>query len=108
MIEFLHLGEDADAIGVEIERRGLILGIDWDDEVAVREIARQALSKVARDEVRKEALAGDHLAMARLDLFGLAGLMLKVMEESADDGRLAHGNQAWKALARALWAEKQA
>jgi hypothetical protein len=43
--------------------------------------------------------------MARVDLFGLAALMLKTMAESADQGIESHGGSAWKAFAKALWAE---
>jgi excinuclease ABC subunit A len=42
---------------------------------------------------------------ARLELFGLAQLMLTVMRESADENIDTHGGPAWKAFARALWSE---
>ena len=31
--------------------------------------------------------------------------MLRTMQESAEEGVLTHGGPAWKAFARALWAE---
>jgi hypothetical protein len=46
----------------------------------------------------------DYRLMAKLDLFGLAGIMLKTMGESANVGFESHGGPAWKALAKALWA----
>ncbi len=45
--------------------------------------------------------------MAKLDLFGLAGIMLKTMEESASVGVESHGGAAWKSFAKALWAESR-
>jgi hypothetical protein len=44
--------------------------------------------------------------MAKVELFGLAALMLKTMTESATRGFETHGGTAWKSFARALWAEK--
>ena len=46
----------------------------------------------------------DYKLMAKLDLFGPAGIMLKTMEESASIGIDSHGGPAWKAFAKALWA----
>jgi hypothetical protein len=45
--------------------------------------------------------------MAKLDLFGLAGIMMKTMEESATIGIESHGGQACKAFAKSLWAESK-
>ncbi|KAF0167160.1 MAG: hypothetical protein FD157_322 [Rhodocyclaceae bacterium] len=86
----------------EIERKGVILGIDWDDAVQVRELARQALDcKLGEGNCEPK----DALARSRIELFGLAQLMLTVMKNSANDNILTHGGTAWKAFARALWAE---
>jgi hypothetical protein len=49
----------------------------------------------------------DYKLLAKVDLFGLAGIMLKTMEESASTGIMSHGGGAWKAFAKALWAEKE-
>ena len=86
----------------EIETKGVILGIDWDNPVQVRELARQAF------DCKPDALDCDPdepLQRARLELFGLAQLMLTVMRESANENIDTHGGPAWKAFARALWAE---
>jgi hypothetical protein len=40
--------------------------------------------------------------------YRLAALMLRTMEESATSGFEVDGGDAWKAFARALWAEKLA
>lgn len=92
-------------IELEIERKGIVLGIDWNDEVQVRALAREAFEHSADDIRRAATDPGDPRLMAKVDLFGLAALMLRTMEESADSGFETHGGPAWKAFARALWAE---
>lgn len=87
-----------------IEQKGIALGVDWNDEQQVRALAREALARVPADGT---GVAGhDHKRMARIELFGLVGLMLQTMQESASVGIEAHGGAVWKSLARALWAEK--
>ena len=87
-----------------IEQKGVVLGIDWNDEQQVRALARAALAQTPADTARVEA--HDHKRMARIELFGLAALMLQTMQESASVGIETHGGPVWKTFARALWAEK--
>ncbi len=104
MSDIESFANNARAVEREIERWGIVLGIDWTDEPRVRALAREALThdwgaqKTARQRRDWEALA-------KFELFGLAALMLKTMEGSAEAGYLTHGGTAWKAFARALWAE---
>ncbi len=95
---------DAEAIEREIVRMGLVLGVDWNDVGAVRQLAREALG-VHRSEAARDGAARDTRAAAKLELFALAQLMMTVMRQSADDGLHTHGGPAWKALAKALWQE---
>ena len=102
MSGFENYSREARQLEHEIERKGVVLGIDWDDAVQVRELARGALDcKLGRDNCDPD----DLLERSRIELFGLAQLMLKVMTESAGDDMLTHGGAAWKAFAHALWAE---
>ncbi|MCE9570367.1 MAG: hypothetical protein K8R10_10280 [Rhodocyclales bacterium] len=104
MSGFENYSREALQIEHEIERKGAILGIDWDDAVQVRELARQALDcKLGENNCEPD----DPDDRARIELFGLAQLMLTVMKESADQNLLTHGGAAWKAFARALWAEHE-
>lgn len=106
MSGFENYGESAKALEREIERKGVILGIDWSDEAQVRTLAREALRHGA-DEAKAAAHdPQDYRLMAKAELFGLAALMLKTMQESANEGFLSHGGPVWKSFARALWAEK--
>lgn len=105
MAGFEKYARDAAEIEAEIVRKGIALGIDWSDEGALRLLAREALAfKPAAAHL--SASAGlDYQQLARIELFGLAGVMLKTMTESAGQGLETHGGPAWKAFARALWAE---
>lgn len=100
---FENYSREAQDIEREIVRHGLVLGIDWDDAAQVRLIAREALG--THDVERRDDDPGSR---AKLELFGLAQLMLTVMRQSADEGMHTHGGPAWKALARALWQEADA
>ncbi len=102
MSDFENFSRQAGQIEHEIETKGVILGIDWNNAVQVRELARQALDcRIGATGCE----ADEPLDRARLELFGLAQLMLTVMKESANENIDTHGGPAWKAFARALWAE---
>ena len=105
MAGFELFSEETRALEKEIERLGVVLKIDWSDEAQVRALAREALAKGAED-VRESALhQNDYQLKAKAELFGLAALMFKIMEKSAEDGIISHGGPAWKAFGRALWNE---
>jgi hypothetical protein len=107
MAGFENYSQEIREIEQEIERKGIALGINWDDDVQVRSLAREAFDH-AIGEIKISASAPvDPKLMAKLDLFGLAGIMLRTMEESATVGIESHGGAAWKSFAKALWAEKQ-
>ncbi|MBI5784142.1 MAG: hypothetical protein HZA64_01685 [Rhodocyclales bacterium] len=101
---FEHYAEEAQRIEQEIVRHGIVLGIDWQDEFAVRTLAREALALHPADG-EKVSLGNTPEARAKLEIFGLAQLMLKVMTESAADDVETHGGDVWKAFGRALWLE---
>jgi hypothetical protein len=101
---FEHYAEEAQRIEQEIVRHGIALGIDWQDVAAVRALAREALALHPADG-EKVSLGDTPEARAKLEIFGLAQLMLKVMAESADNDIHTHGGEVWKAFGRALWQE---
>lgn len=107
MSGFENFARSTSEIEQAIERKGIVLGIDWRDEVQVRALAREALAHVAADDKFAVTAPIDYQRLAKLELFGLAAIMLRTMEESADQGFESHGGEAWKAFARALWAESE-
>jgi hypothetical protein len=106
MAGFENYSEETLQIEQEIERKGLALGIDWSDDAQVRALAREAFDCICGELHVSSSGPVDQKLMTKLDLFGLAGIMLKTMEESASIGLESHGDLAWKAFAKALWAEK--
>ncbi|MGE5470134.1 MAG: hypothetical protein ACM3X0_04990 [Bacteroidota bacterium] len=107
MSGFENYARNASEIEQEIERKGIVLGIDWHDEFQVRSLAREALDHVGANLKLDAGSPVDHRLLAKLELFGLAAIMLRTMEESAEQGFESHGGEAWKAFARALWAEAE-
>lgn len=103
MSGFEHYEKATSEIEKEIEHKGAILGIDWNNENEVRALAQEALSHLPENLRRASSGPTDYKLMAKIDLFGLAGMMLKTMEESAETGVESHGGPAWKAFSRALW-----
>jgi hypothetical protein len=100
MSVFENYGREASDLEREITRKGIALGIDWNDAAAVDELARAAL------DFKPGAHAYPHdnpRERARQELFGLAQLMLQVMTESAEEKMLTHGGPVWKIFGRALW-----
>jgi hypothetical protein len=106
MTLFENYARESRDIEQAIARKAMVLGIDWDNEVQVRLLAREALDcHIAAGE--PGCAPEDALRIAKLELFGLAHLMLKVMEESASNGMLTHGGPVWKTFGRALWEEHE-
>ena len=102
---FEHYAREARELEEAIVRRGFVLDIDWSNEVQVRQLARAALA-CRIDPEHPECQGADPQSRARIELFGLAQLMLKVMTESArEEGFETHGGPTWKAFGRALWLE---
>ncbi len=93
-----------DEIGHRIGVLGIALGIDWDNEAEVRSLAQEALDHHPLTVSSVGSHSG-HIALLKVELFGLAALMLKTMKESADRGFLTHGDSRWKTFAKALWLE---
>lgn len=106
MSGFEDYAAEAQALEMEIQRMGIALGVDWSDQVQVRALAHEAVTK-GREEVAEAARSGERLALTKAELFGLAELMLKTMEESANEGFLTQGGPIWKAFGQALLEESR-
>ena len=91
-------------IGHRIAGLGVALGIDWEDEQTVRSLAREALDHAAAT-VSDAGVKKEGETLLKAELFGLAALMLKNMQESAERGFITHGGRSWQFFARALWQE---
>lgn len=101
----LYGSQGAPEIETRIVRLGIALGIDWDDEVQVRALAREALFHSQEALAQFHQHHDDYQQKAKVELFGLAALMMQIMKESADENVHTHGGAAWKSFSRALMHE---
>lgn len=106
MSGFEHYPQETRALELELERMGIALGIDWSDDAQVRALAREALSEEG-ERTMAAAAKGERAALARAELFGLAALMAKTLQESADEGVVSTGGLAWRSFSSALMAEQE-
>ncbi len=101
MSGFEHFSRDAVELEREILTRGVLLGLDWGDEAAMRQLAREALDG-GPEHIRTLLRDPNPQLRARGELFALGVLMLRLMQGSAAYGLHTHGGPAWKAFGRAL------
>ncbi|MCX9155635.1 hypothetical protein OPU71_05795 [Niveibacterium sp. 24ML] len=101
-----YYDEEAAGLALEIERKLVILNLDWTDPTVMRMLAKEVL---AANNGGREIGSGAEFSRDQTceELFGLIALMNKLMCEAAEKGVEVHGNDAWKAVARALWLEKE-
>lgn len=104
MSGFEHYPQETKALELELERMGIAMNIDWSDQAQVRALARDALSPEAAHTMAAAA-KGERAALAKAELFGLAALMLKAMDEGANEGVVTQGGPAWQSFGTALRAE---
>lgn len=97
-----YYDKEAKGLALEIERKLAILEIDWRDEADMRSLAFKVMNK----QSEPPEAADVYRATAWAELCGLIGLMNVLMAESAARDVEVHGNDAWKAIARALWSER--
>ena len=100
MSGFENYFEETRQLELAIERKGIALGIDWNDVAAVDALAQEA---IGFNPGAQRLDSHDRQQFMRFELFGLSQLMLKVMTESASEAIMTHGGAAWKSFARALW-----
>ena len=101
----LYDSQGASGIDTQIERLGIALGIDWDDEVQVQALAREALYHSSEALAQFSQHPGDYHLKAKVELFGLVAMMMQIMKKSAEENIHTHGGAAWKSFSRALMRE---
>jgi hypothetical protein len=97
----LHDSQGASEIEIQIIRHGIALGINWNDNAQVQALAREALHHSQGTLALFSQHHNDYKLKSKIELFGLAALMMKNMTHSADEG-FTHGGIAWKPFSRAL------
>lgn len=94
---------------LEIERKCLILQLDYTDAVAVQAFAHDVLNHL--EAYGKAAAAGDMQARIKIELYGMAMLMHKSNVATLGPAymsqldALADRESAWVNIARGIWEE---
>ncbi len=94
---------------LEIERKCLILNLDFHDDVAVHAFAHDVL--IHLDRYGKAAADGDMQARIKIELYGMAVLMHKSNTANFGENYLSQldmlsaRESAWVNIARAIWNE---
>ena len=86
-------------IETELMRHMIALGIDWNDEIAMSQLASEC--KVFGPANAQAAyVSKDQHLITKAELFGLVSIMMQTMESAARDQRDVHGGAVWKALGK--------
>lgn len=98
MAEVLEDAPQAHDIERELERSGIALRIDWNNDAQVRNLAREAMDYI--EGQKRHGAPPKRQPQGLIRLFELVALMLHSPAEH-------HGQRspAWRALVRALWIE---
>ncbi len=94
--------EKAHELEIALERAGVALGVDWEDEAQILSLAQESLNHLRETVVDYEHHHDDFQLKAKMQLFGVACLMTRLMAEGTMKGIETHGGQAWNAFYRAL------
>ncbi len=106
MSGFGHFNRTARELEREIVKRGILLGLDWNDAATIRALAREALGCTPGCNIGL-LHDPDFAKRGKGELFALSILMLQTMRESAEIGVHTSGGPAWKAFGRALYQESE-
>jgi hypothetical protein len=101
-----YCDRQARGIESEIERMGIVLGIDWANEAQVRMLARESLEHAQAAVLQYASNHNDYQQKAKATIFALAYMMLDIMAKSSSEGIHTHGGVAWKAFSIALMQER--
>lgn len=89
-------------IELEMKRHMIALGIDWHDDVAMRQLSAECTA-FGPNQVKAAYASADRTQKTRAELFALASLMLRTMKNAAGENRDAHGGKVWKAFGKHLY-----
>lgn len=86
----------------ELARKMIVLGLDWHDDAAMAQLAAEC-KVFGPADVGAAVASHDSKKIAKAELFGLASLMLRTMENAALEGRDVHAGEVWKSFGRHLY-----
>lgn len=100
--------EDVGLLEHAIAAKLVVLGVDWQDEGALRQLAREIFRCQDRERLQQCLYSADLHERVLAELVGLSQLMLRLMALAAEAGVELHAGPVWKAFARALYQEGEA
>lgn len=89
-------------IETELMRKMIALGFDWHDETKMSQLAAECKT-FGPAQAQAAYASNDREQVTKAELFALASLMMRTMEEAANEGRDVHGGEVWKALGKHLY-----
>ena len=106
MADLEKLAAEAKQVEAEIVAKGKVVGIDWGNEMAVRNLAKQSLASPDATLPIGFSMSSPE-GMAKIELLGLAQMVLKIVQQCGDEDFSKLGGAAWSAFAKALRTESQ-
>jgi len=94
--------DEVGQIEIEMIRHLLALGIDWHDDAAMKRLADEC-KKFGPKQAKAAYASQDRTQKTRAEFFALISVMLRTMENAAEENRDVHAGDVWKALAKHLY-----
>ena len=93
---------EVSSIETELLRKMIALGVDWHDDAAMAQLASECKAFGPADAGAAYA-SHDLKRITKAELFALASLMLRTMEDAALEGRDVHAGEVWKSFGKHLY-----
>ena len=97
------LSAQAEAINAELSAKSADLNFGWDDEGKVRALAKLALAN-SGETIKLDCSFTSPEGQAKMEIIGLAPLILKLLDQAAAGGIQLESGAAWTAFSKALLA----
>jgi hypothetical protein len=94
--------DEVTQIELEMKRHMIALGIDWHNDLEMKKLSDECKS-FGPTQVKAAYASQDRTQKTRAELFALASLMLRTMENAAGDDRDVHAGEVWKAFGKHLY-----
>lgn len=94
--------DEVSRIELELKRHLIALGLDWNNEVSMKQLAAECQAFKATNAQAAYA-SHDRTQKTKAELFALASLMLRTMENAAGENREVHAGEVWKAFGKHLY-----
>ena len=94
--------DEVSRIETEMMRHMIALGLDWHNEVAMKQLADECKA-FGPTHANAAYASHDHVQHGKAEIFALASLMLRTMENAAGENRSVHAGDVWKAFGKHLY-----